>query len=176
MCKKADVIADALSIYTDTMYLDVDIIILDELFVDKYYQLGISPQFIRQENVNKTGYYNGGLLWTNDITVCSSWIEYTKTSRYEEQAAIEDLANKYLFFEFGPNYNLQCWRYYLGTDNVQQCLNIYDGKILYNQQPLKFVHTHFNDERFKEFNSLIIDLFKRAAQTHILNIIHSLHS
>ena len=56
------------------------------------------------------GYYNGGMLWTNQKSLPDKWKEYTKTSRYHDQAAIEDLARCFSYFEFGENYNFSWWR------------------------------------------------------------------
>jgi len=72
---------------------------------------------------------------------------FTKKSRYFDQASIEDLAKKYEYFEFGENYNLQCWRFLLSQESPQQIANnITDkpnDKLYYKNKPLKFVHTHF---------------------------------
>ena len=66
-----------------------------------------------------TGYYNGGMLWTKNKDIPNDWIFFTKKSRYFDQASIEDLAKKYSYFEFGENYNLQCWRLLLSQDSPQ---------------------------------------------------------
>ena len=67
---KADVIQIALSNEKDTLFLDCDTIILDKLEdIDFTKELGVSPQFIRQKNVDEVGYYNGGMLWTNNVNV-----------------------------------------------------------------------------------------------------------
>ena len=63
---KADVISEALKTEKDTLFLDSDTIILDMLDdIDNTKELGVSPQFIKKKNVDETGYYNGGMLWTN---------------------------------------------------------------------------------------------------------------
>ena len=118
---KANIIDYALKNVTHTLFLDSDIIITDTIDdIDFSKELGVSPQFIRQEHINKTGYYNGGMLWTKNKDIPKDWIEFTKTSRYFDQASIEDLAKKYSYFEFGENYNLQCWRLLLSIKNPQQ--------------------------------------------------------
>ena len=40
-------------------------------------------------------YYNGGMLWVQNKDVPNDWIEFTKTSRFHDQASIEDLVKKY---------------------------------------------------------------------------------
>ena len=71
---KADVIEFALGNENDTLFLDSDTIILDKLMIlDNTKYLGVSPQFIGKQHVDRTGYYNGGMLWTNQKTLPNKW-------------------------------------------------------------------------------------------------------
>jgi hypothetical protein len=163
---KADVIQIALMKEKDTLFLDCDTIILDRIEdIDFTKELGVSPQFIKQENVDEVGYYNGGMLWTNNVNVPIKWREYTKTSRYFDQASIEDLVKEFKYFEFGENYNLQTWRFLLGVDDIDTIvknLNIRFDRVYYKDKRLKFIHTHFNKERFKVINKLFKTLLRQA--------------
>jgi hypothetical protein len=156
------VIHRALEHESDTMFIDVDTLILDQLFVDETKQLGVSPQFINDEEVKNTGYYNAGLIWTNQKDLPEKWKEFTKTSRYYEQASIEDLVKIYDTFEFGENYNLQTWRFRVGREDNVPHLTVKDGRILFKNQPLKFFHTHFNRDDHKEQNHLFIEKMSEA--------------
>ena len=174
---KAKIISYALKEEHDTLLLDSDIIltgVIDDIDMTK--ELGVSPQFITQEHIDKTGFYNGGVLWTKNNNVPNDWIEFTKTSRYFDQASIEDLVKKYSFFEFGENYNLQCWRLFLSPEGVQQVANNItscpNDTLYYKNKPLKFVHTHFLDKRFDPFNNIIIQHLKNAKMYKILAIIY----
>lgn len=174
---KAKVITKALEFELDTLFLDGDIIITDLIDdIDASKDLGVSPQFITQEHINKTGYYNGGMLWTKNKDVPNDWIEFTKTSRYFDQASIEDLTKKHSYFEFGENYNLQCWRLLLSYESPQQIANhitsLPNDKLYYKKKPLKFVHTHFLDQRFQQFNNLIIQHLSNAKMYKLLAIIY----
>ena len=174
---KAIVIKYALENVADTLFLDSDIIITDTINdIDNTKEIGVSPQFIRQEHIDKTGFYNGGMLWTKNMSVPNDWIEFTKLSRYFDQASIEDLARKYSYFEFGENYNLQCWRLMLSLESPQQIANninsLPNDKLYYKNKPLKFVHTHFLDQRFQQFNNLIIQHLTTAKMYKILAIIY----
>ena len=172
---KANIITYALQNSTDTIFLDSDIILTDCIDdIDMSKEVGISPQFITQEHIDKTGYYNGGMLWTKNKHVPNDWIEFTKTSRYFDQASIEDLAKKYSYFEFGENYNLQCWRLMLSPESPEKIAGYITStdKIYYKNKPLKFVHTHFLDKRFQQFNNLIIQHLRNAKMYKILAIIY----
>lgn len=172
---KANIIKYALQNVSDTLFLDSDIIVtdcIDDIDVSK--ELGVSPQFITQAHIDKTGYYNGGMLWTKNKHVPNDWIEFTKTSRYFDQASIEDLARKHSFFEFGENYNLQCWRLMLSSESPQQIAShiTSSDKLYYKKKPLKFVHTHFLDKRFQQFNNLIIQHLSKAKMYKVLAIVY----
>ena len=177
---KADVIEEALKNESDTLFLDSDIIILDKIDdIDKTKELGVSPQFIKQKNVDETGYYNGGMLWTNQRSLPDSWKEFTKTSRYFDQASIEDLTKIYSYYEFGENYNLQTWRFLLGLEPSQiiaSYVNVKNRKIYYKDKPLKFIHTHFNSDRFKTVNDFFITKMVTARYYRELAIISRLRN
>lgn len=172
---KSTIIKYALQNSPDTLFLDSDIILIDSITdIDTTKEIGLSPQFITQEHINKTGFYNGGVLWTKNKNVPNDWIEFTKTSRYFDQASIEDLAKKHSYFEFGENYNLQCWRLVLSPESPQQIANNITStdQLYYKNKPLKFVHTHFLDKRFEKFNSIIIAHLSNAKMYKILAIIY----
>ena len=136
---KADVIEEALKIETDTLFLDSDTIILDEINdILPNRELGVSLQFIQQKNVDETGYYNGGMLWTNQKSLPYKWREFTKTSRYFDQASIEDLVKIYDTYEFDDNYNIQTWRFILGLEPghiIASYFSVKNRKLLYKNKP-----------------------------------------
>lgn len=173
---KANVMKYALEYETDTLFLDSDIIITNKISdIDISKELGVSPQYIKQYHLDKTGIYNGGMLWTKNKEVPNDWIKFTKTSRYYDQASIEDLVSKYQHFKFGENYNIQCWRYYLSDESketiAKHITSIPNDTIYYKNQSIIFVHTHFLDKRFNEFNNIIINHLHNAKQYKLLAII-----
>lgn len=174
---KARVISSALENEADTLLLDCDIIITGPIDdVDTSKELGVSPQFIRQEHVDKTGYYNGGMLWTKNKELPADWVKFTENSRYYDQASIEDLVRKYSYFEFGDNYNVQCWRLMLSDESPDRIAERFTSSacgtdVFYNDKPIKFIHTHFNDDRFEAFNKLVIQHYIHAKNYKVLAII-----
>ena len=174
---KMKVIKYALQENADTVLLDTDIIITDVMNdIDNTKRVGLSPQFITQKYVDKTGYYNAGLLWCNDIDVCNTWeecIDYT--NHCPEQINMIELVKKYDHFEFGENYNFQCWRMYLADEPADKIASYVtsniNGTISYKNKPIKFVHTHFHDKRFQQFNQTIIQQLMNAKMYKILAIV-----
>jgi len=173
---KAKIMSKALENEKDTLFLDSDIIItgiIDD--IDNTKDLGVSPQFIKKEILDEYGVYNGGCLWTKNKEVPNDWIEFTKISRFFDQASIEDLAKKYNYFEFGENYNLQTWRFIHAEKGHHYIISNITSKnndtLYYKDKPLKFIHTHFLEERFKLFNNIILQHLQNAKMYKILAII-----
>ena len=52
-----------------------------------------------------------------------------------------DLARKHSYFEFGENYNLQCWRLMLSLETPQQITSyissVPNDKLYYKNKPIK---------------------------------------
>lgn len=172
--QKANVIKYALENDTDTMYVDSDIIFLNPMcLIDKSKELGVSPHYIRKSDTDKVGYYNGGCLWTKNKNVPNDWIEFTKTSRYHDQASIENLVEKYDTQEFGEEVNYTPWRIILATDanNSKSKIKIENNEITINNKLIVFLHTHFDHNRFDEANSIFINALKTLKRYKELSII-----
>ena len=171
---KAEVMKIALKENNDTMLLDCDIVFFKPIDnIDKTKELALSPHFIKKENVDEVGYYNIGVLWTKNIEVVNDWIFYTKTSRYFEQASLEDLAKKYTFQEFGKEINFMPWRIIVGENpqEVVNSININNNQLNIGNKPLVFLHTHFDDQRFIQINNIFINALTKLKRYKELLII-----
>jgi hypothetical protein len=175
--EKANIIQYTLNYEKDTMFLDSDILVLNPInCIDHSKDIGLSPHFIKKQNTDEVGYYNGGCVWTKNKEMPNLWVKYTQKSRYYEQAALEDLANYYKnsMFKFGEEINVMPWRIILGYDPkyIYKCINIKNNNIYYKDKPLVFIHTHFLDGRFKEFNNLIGYVLLKLKKYRELSIIN----
>ena len=172
--QKANVIKYALENEKDTLFLDSDIIFLNPIMcIDKTKEIGVSPHYVKKSNTDEVGYYNGGCLWTKNKNIPDDWIEFTKTSRYHDQASIENLAKKYSFQEFGKEINFMPWRILL-ANNPQQIvnsININNDTLNIGDKPLVFLHTHFHDQRFTQINNIFINALKKLKRYRELLII-----
>ena len=172
---KMKVMKYALLKTSDTLFLDTDINITDIINdIDDTKDVGLSPQFITQEYISKTGYYNAGVLWCKSIEVCHSWESCIDHSNHCPEQINMIVLRKHSYFEFGENYNLQCWRLMLSDESPQQIAKHITStdKLYYKNKPLKFVHTHFLDNRFQAFNNLIIQHLMNAKMYKLLAIIY----
>lgn len=174
---KMKIMREALINHSDTLLLDSDIIITNAINnIDKSKKIGLSKQYIKQEYIIKTGLYNAGLLWTNSIDAVNTWETLIDNNHHcPEQINMEQL-RKYDYFEFGENYNLQCWRYLLSNEPKETIASYITSKphdkLYYKSEPLKFIHTHFLDTRFNQFNIIILNHLQNANMYKILAIIY----
>jgi hypothetical protein len=167
---KADAIQYALQEHTDTLFLDADIILLEPMKdIDATKQLGVSRGFINKETSDQVGIYNGGFLWTNQPTLPEKWRNYTKTSRYFDQASIEDLVKEYSYFEFPEQHNVQSWRFIVGEESfIERFFKPTTRHILYKDKRLQSIHTHFNEMRFQQINHFLLQQLHQARMFHVI--------
>lgn len=177
--QKAEVIKKAFNDgRSDTMLMDSDILVLHPLEVDNSKDLNVSPHYINKRHTDRFGYYNGGCLWTKNIEVANDWIEFTKTSRFYDQASIEDLAKKYDHYELDETYNFAWWRtcplHNDESEMVKSRIQINDeNQICYNKSPIKFIHTHFykNGDPERSFNMMFFGAFIRSKNYKMMSLI-----
>ncbi len=175
---KSIILDYALKNENDSLFLDSDIIITDIINDIQYdMDIGVSPGFVKKDIVLKYGYYNGGMLWVKNKNIPKQWREFTKKSRFYDQASIEDLYKYYKkinkVFIFQDNYNLQSWRFILNDEPIQKICSYVKSDptkkiIYYKDKPLKCIHTHFNKPEFKGINNFLIEKLKDAKMFKIL--------
>ena len=176
---KADVIQKALELYSDTLFLDSDIVVCAPIDgIDKTKQLGLSPHYIRKSDTDKYGFYNAGVLWTNQKSLPEKWRELVPESRFFEQACMELLPATFSSFELPIQYNMSWWRLHQSDEPASKIATYFSpgkGQILYKSNPIRFVHTHFLqrkvDAATSSFNSLIMNLMLQAGMYKELTII-----
>jgi hypothetical protein len=123
-------------------------------------QLGLSHHWIRKSDELKYGIYNAGFVWTNDSDMPAKWVQASKTSRFFEQAALEDLALEYSkeqLLKFGQEVNYGWWRMFQSDDTPQEKQGEWTIKrdpqqshsgLLVKGIPLVCIHTHFKTEDY----------------------------
>jgi hypothetical protein len=167
--EKANAIQYALQFETDTLFLDSDIQVLAPFQVPVRqntadglrYQIGLSPHLISEDRVKKYGFFNGGILWVADKTVPYAWKRFAKTSRYYDQAALEDLADNYHYFFFGEEINYSWWR---DNDPDNRMLPTLDpsGRLQVKGKPVVCIHYHFFAREVVSFRRLVRQLMLKS--------------
>eukprot|EP00760_Papus_ankaliazontas_P011507 PhM_4_TR14816/c0_g1_i1/m.33758 len=176
MMEKASIMERALKSSASCLLVDCDIAFLEPLpRVPMSACLGLSPHHINANDEAMFGRYNGGWVFaTIGSDVPNVWRRATHTSRYFDQAALEDVRTEVAptaadCFEFPPQHNFGYWRL-LQTDDVMATLRKFSVSadsdpecraIQYDGVPLGSVHTHFamsaaQNNHTRVFNSLLV--------------------
>lgn len=170
---KARIIEVALRDGNDTIFLDADVILLSPITLPKgalNAQLGVSPHYINSKTTGQYGIYNGGMLWTNQYSLGQAWVNATRTSRFYDQAAIEDLVQRYVAFDFGEETNVGWWRPRFGAGgslSFKKHLRLDKmGYLTYKNQTVTSLHAHFvtKDCCSKDFADLITQVIAQSPQ------------
>ena len=178
MIIKADVIDYCLNKFSDVLFLDSDIFLLNKFTIpiDKNeYDLVLSPHYISKNITDTYGYFNGGVIWTSNKLFTERWRENTLHSRYFEQASLENCAEEFKTFHLSENYNFSWWRLDYGDKNpniIKSYLTYDNENIYYKQLPLIFVHTHFKYPQYNNFNQLIISTLQNIpSKSYLLKLL-----
>lgn len=135
-------------------FLDADISHLAPLpIIPETIELALSPHMIRPNDEMKYGKYNAGFMWFKSKSLIASWKALGHTSRFYEQAALEDLAKTLpidALYEFPSQVNFGWWRMQQSTlpqKTIQAKFSIFRGDqsvgIRYEGKPLQSIHTHW---------------------------------
>ena len=150
---------------TDVMFLDADLFILQDIVFENYdgEDVVLSPHYIRKHDEDKFGRFNGGVFWTKNKETIQTWRDNFEGSRYYDQACLEDVKNAHSTCELHSGHNMSWWRVFQGDEHPNEIVKrftIKDGKAYYENNPLRFIHTHLFDSTgvIGPFNKLMFDV------------------
>ena len=161
---------------------DADICFMNTLpSVPENTLLGLSPHFIRESDEQRFGKYNGGFVYSASKDIPDAWRKATFTSRYFEQAALEDLTCLFKTDECPIQNNYGWWRLLQGSESITMIqkkwsINRKDGcGICVEGLPLFSIHTHWDtdDRATQYFNKFIMDylfVLKSVKKTKELHV------
>lgn len=183
MMEKAHLVDHALHLgFPNAAFLDCDITLLAPLpTVPSDCCVGLSPHDIDPSLERLFGKYNGGFVFVRDPAVTFLWRTFTRSSRYYDQASLEDVASHLRgtnvggggvggVYEFPPQVNYGFWRMFEAprqggsaeTSVLAEVGRFSAGAgIHYRGQPLQSVHTHFSMNTDSRTTPLFNRLIKR---------------
>ena len=153
------------------VFCDADICWLGPLpNVDQRCQIGLSMHQINPIDEQRYGIYNAGFFWFRHQQTVDRWREACKTSRFFEQAALEDLTNGLVPWQidaFPTTVNYGWWRLYQGKQRSDHLASLWGLKrdpeekysgIVIEGEPLVCIHTHWltNDAMTNSFNAFVV--------------------
>jgi len=191
MYEKANVIEWMFESTNEVWFMDVDISFLAPLpTIPSNASLALSPHYIKETDCRKFGTYNGGFLWMNKNYV-PQWRDAGHTSRFYEQAALEDIAriakNTGELYEFPIQVNYGWWRMIQSLDppsNIQSKFSIFRNEqsigIRYDGLPLQSIHTHWSHTMFNQdpsfFNNWFRDFAKKYKHKPLIHFLKTIHT
>ena len=175
--EKVELMRWVLSQETNAIFCDADICFLGPLpLIPAGTTVALSPHMIRDRDEARFGRYNAGFMWFFGVEPVNRWAEACKTSRFFEQAALEELATADHFYEFPITQNFGWWRLWQGKKGPQEILaswtikrNPMTAGIAIDGEHLGSVHTHFRekkDDATRMFNDIVIERLKIIQRAH----------
>jgi len=167
--EKTTVLANALRERPNALFTDSDITFMAPLrHLPAGYNVILAPHYIRRNDENRFGRFNGGWVWVNSILPLATWRRATRTSRFHEQAALEELTVIHQCAALPPTEDFGWWRLYQSDKSPQkqaELFGINNGILTFAGEKLTSVHTHFaqpGDRFVVGFNNLILRLLEFA--------------
>jgi hypothetical protein len=147
-------------------FFDADICFLGPLpTVPETATVALSPHYIRKSDTDLYGVYNAGFLWLKDLSWLPVWRAALPTSRFFEQAALEEVAKaaKEGLYEFPMQDNFGWWRLFQSATPPLKQMELFGinrligSGITFEALPLGSIHTHFTERvgATEQFNLFI---------------------
>ena len=151
---------------TGVWFFDADICFLGPLpTLPPTATVALSPHYIRKSDTDLYGVYNAGFLWLKDPSWLAIWKTALPTSRFFEQAALEEVANaaKEGLYRFPLQDNFGWWRMFQSPTPPLRQMELFGinrtigAGITFEGLPLGSIHTHFTERvgATEEFNLFI---------------------
>jgi hypothetical protein len=147
-------------------FFDADICFLGPLpLIPTRTTVALSPHYIRKSDTDLYGIYNAGFLWLKDPSWLAIWKAALPTSRFFEQAALEEVAKAAEdgLYEFDISHNYGWWRMFQSPKTPTHQKDMFainrsvGAGITVENLPLCSIHTHFTDKTgaTEDFNLFI---------------------
>jgi hypothetical protein len=136
--------------------------------------LALSQHMIRPGDEARYGKYNAGYLWIQRKETVARWRTLCATSRFFEQACLEDLATpEESLYEFPLQVNYGWWRMWQGTKSpadLQKAWAFFrsadSAGLTVEGQTLQSIHTHWRekaDPATRAFNEWVLEKLRKLA-------------
>ena len=178
--EKETVMRKAMTQYSNCLFLDSDICLLDSLpNIDFSKDVILCRHYIQEANEQKYGHFNVGYFFVNNFKFLDWFRTTTKTrSHYFEQQTLDYCSEQFNVGYFPIQNNFGWWRLY-ECDNTNERIGKFkmnNGIIFYDNSRLKSVHTHFSDmsNGFNgNFNKFLMNFFEKTTEyNNILQLVN----
>lgn len=178
--EKVELLKWVLQNESEVLFCDADICFLAPLpEIPVGSLVALSPHMIRRSDEVKYGKYNAGFMWFASMNAVLLWEKSCATSRFFEQAALEDVAAGFVdsLHLFPVTQNYGWWRLWQGEESPQVLLKKWSVRrrpmmsgISVDGVSLGSVHTHFwemRDAATRQFNQIVIGMLYDIHGNHL---------
>jgi hypothetical protein len=178
--EKVELLKWVLQNESEVLFCDADICFLAPLPVIPVGSLvALSPHMIRLRDEAKYGKYNAGFMWFANMDAVLLWEKACATSRFFEQAALEEMAAAFShsLYLFPVTQNYGWWRLWQSEETPQALLKKWSIKrapmtagISIEGVTLGSIHTHFwerRDPATLQFNQIVIGILQDIQGSHL---------
>ena len=143
--------------HPDVCCIDVDLLFLGPLLVDKSRALGVSEDC-------RIGGFGYGLFWTKNRAVPQRWIALHHES---SERSVNALSKEFSHFVFGEECNLGWWRVERSTEPVETMMGYFEqvpktNVALFKKKPIVVVHSKFASADKAFFNTFIFNFLMQC--------------
>jgi hypothetical protein len=143
--------------HPDVCCIDIDVLFLGPLLVDKTKELGVS------EDCRIRG-FGSGLLWTKNRALPQRWVALHHES---SESSVNALSKEFSHFVFGEECNLGWWRVERSAEPIETMMSYFEHVpktklALFKKKPIVFVHTKFASAEKAFFNSFIFNFLMQC--------------
>lgn len=143
--------------HPDVCCIDVDVLFLGPLLVDKSRALGVSEDC-------RIGGFGSGLFWTKNRAVPQRWIALHHES---SERSVNALSKEFSHFVFGEECNLGWWRVERSTEPIETMMGYFEqvpktNVALFKKKPIVVVHSKFASAEKAFFNTFIFNFLMQC--------------
>lgn len=143
--------------HPDVCCIDIDVLFLGPLLVDKTKQLGVSEDC-------RLGGFGSGVLWTNNKALPQRWVALHLE---RSERSVYALSKEFSHFVFGEECNLGWWRVERSTEPIETMMKYFsyeakENMPLFKKKPIVFVHSKFASAEKAFFNTFIFNFLMQC--------------
>lgn len=147
----------AMTEHPDVCSIDVDVVFLSPLRVDKSRDLGVSGDC-------RIDGFGSGLLWTKNRALPQRWVALQHES---SERSVNALSKEFSHFVFGEECNLGWWRVERNTEPVETMMKYFSYKAkenipLFKKKPIVFVHSNFASADKAFYNTFVFNFLMQC--------------
>ena len=158
---KINIIDYAMELYTNTLFIDCNTVIIDyiDLLIDKNIDIGLINNDILKENIN--------LMYVNNKNITEYWGKIILENKLlNNQQYIKYFKELFNVYEFDINQNYE-WYNLFESENPEKTFKLFSidfNNIFYNYKKLKCINSDFFNKcnnQIIQFNNLILEKLKK---------------